>query len=191
MSPTKTSGGRRAPTREAILDAATHLFARRGVSTTSVDEIASAAGTAKGSVYYNFGSKAGLVEALMEEQTTRVGEAIRVACEGLEGDARIRAVVSTMLHEEHEHPDAARVLVSEVFRTERSWRESVATWRDAMMGPLTDGHGNTVTPADRIGAAAVIGATLTAGLEWLLFHPELDYAEVRDKLYASLGLDEG
>ncbi len=188
MASMRGTGTRRSSTKDAVLAAATHLFASRGVSTTSVDEIATTAGIAKGSVYYNFGSKSGLVEALMEEQTTRVAEAIRVAAEGLEGDARTRAVVSTLLLEVHEHPDAARVLVSEVFRTERSWRESVSTWRDAMMGPLTLDHDGTVTPVDRIGAAAVIGATLTAGLEWLLFHPELGYTEVRNGVFASLGL---
>ncbi|MFT8396325.1 TetR/AcrR family transcriptional regulator [Propionibacterium sp.] len=191
MTSSKGTGVRRSSTRDAILAAATHLFATRGVSTTSVDDIATSAGIAKGSVYYNFGSKAGLVEALMDEQTTRVAEAIRVVAEGLEGDARTEAVVSTLLLEVHGHPDAARVLVSEVFRTERSWRESVSTWRDAMMGPLAPDREGTVTPVDRIAAAAVIGATLTAGLEWLLFHPELSYAQVRDEVFAALGLVGG
>ncbi|SER58305.1 DNA-binding transcriptional regulator, AcrR family [Propionibacterium cyclohexanicum] len=184
-------GTRRSGTREAILAAATHLFATRGVSTTSVDEIAAAAGIAKGSIYYNFGSKSGLVEALMAEQTVRVAEAIRVATEGLAADALTRAVVRTLLHEVHDHPDAARVLVSEVFRTERSWRESVSTWRNAMMGPLTRDRGGAVTPIDRIAAAAVIGATLTAGLEWLVFHPELSFDQVCSEVISALGLDQG
>ena len=55
--PTEKPDGRvarRQGTREAIMDAATELFAARGVTSTSIDDIAERAGIAKGSIYYNF-----------------------------------------------------------------------------------------------------------------------------------------
>jgi AcrR family transcriptional regulator len=214
--PPRTAGQpeRRGSTAQAILDAATHLFATRGVSATSVDDIALAAGTAKGSVYYNFTSKAGLVEALMAEHSSRISASIRETSHSLTGVPLQRAVVATLLVEMQEHPDAARVLVSEVFRTDRSWLESVSTWRNALVGPLAAGEGGGAGSeggiagsegglagseggiagseggtAGRMAAAVIIGATLSAGLEWLVFHPDLTLDEVKEQIFRTLRLD--
>jgi AcrR family transcriptional regulator len=51
---------------EALLTAAEQLFARRSVDDVTLDEIATAAGVAVGSVYNHFGSKAGLHAAVVE-----------------------------------------------------------------------------------------------------------------------------
>lgn len=59
-------GERRAQTREALLDAAATLFAERGVEGASIDAIAEAAGRTSGAVYDHFGSKDGLLFALLE-----------------------------------------------------------------------------------------------------------------------------
>ena len=52
-----------------MLEAAARLFARHGIEATSVDDVAAAAGFTKGAVYSNFGSKQGLVDALIEDRT--------------------------------------------------------------------------------------------------------------------------
>lgn len=51
-----------------MLDAAAEVFAAHGIASSSVSDIAAAAGLTKGAVYSNFGSKDDLVLALMEEQ---------------------------------------------------------------------------------------------------------------------------
>lgn len=51
---------------EAVLGAAEQLFSTRPVTEVTVEEIASAAGVAVGSVYNHFGSKAGVHIALVE-----------------------------------------------------------------------------------------------------------------------------
>ena len=51
-----------------MLDAAKHLFCRYGVNSVGVDEIVAAAGTAKTTLYRSFGSKDGLVEAVLESE---------------------------------------------------------------------------------------------------------------------------
>jgi AcrR family transcriptional regulator len=61
-----TQGERRARTRQALLDAAAELFAARGVEGASVDAIAEAADRTSGAVYDHFGSKDGLLYALLE-----------------------------------------------------------------------------------------------------------------------------
>jgi AcrR family transcriptional regulator len=50
-----------------VLDAAAEVFAARGIASSSVSDIAHAAGLTKGAVYSNFDSKDDLVLALMEE----------------------------------------------------------------------------------------------------------------------------
>ena len=52
-------------TRSAILDAAEHLFQARGVSGTSLQDIAAAAGVTRGAVYWHFKDKGDLFNAMM------------------------------------------------------------------------------------------------------------------------------
>jgi AcrR family transcriptional regulator len=54
--------------RERLIDAATRLFCRYGVNSVGVDSIVAAAGTAKTTLYKVFGSKDGLVEAVLERE---------------------------------------------------------------------------------------------------------------------------
>jgi len=66
--------GRAAPVERAdaarnrgrILDAATRLFQRHGVSAVSMDQIAVEAAVGKGTLFRRFGSKAGLAAALLD-----------------------------------------------------------------------------------------------------------------------------
>jgi AcrR family transcriptional regulator len=57
-----------APPRERLLTAATRLFCRYGINSVGVDAIVEAAGTAKATLYNSFGSKDGLVEAVLERE---------------------------------------------------------------------------------------------------------------------------
>ena len=63
-------------TRSAILDAAEHLFSERGVSRTSLADIAAAAGGTRGAVYWHFRNKADLFEAMLKQVTLPMDEAI-------------------------------------------------------------------------------------------------------------------
>lgn len=56
------------PARERLIEAATRLFCRFGVNSVGVDAIVEAAETAKTTLYKLFGSKDGLVEAVLERE---------------------------------------------------------------------------------------------------------------------------
>src|SRR5262249_18528943 len=56
------------PPRERLIEAATKLFCRYGVNSIGVDAIVEAAATAKTTLYKVFGSKDGLVEAVLERE---------------------------------------------------------------------------------------------------------------------------
>ncbi len=54
--------------RKEILAAAERLFNRFGIGKTAVDEIADEAGVAKGTIYNNFGSKAGVINEIIKDK---------------------------------------------------------------------------------------------------------------------------
>jgi TetR/AcrR family transcriptional regulator, acrAB operon repressor len=56
-------------TRERLLDAAEHIFCERGVTRTSLSEVATAAGMTRGAVYWHFKDKADLFRAMCERAT--------------------------------------------------------------------------------------------------------------------------
>ena len=53
-------------TRDSILDAAEQLFVTQGVSGTTLQHIATAAGVTRGAIYWHFEDKAALFNAMME-----------------------------------------------------------------------------------------------------------------------------
>jgi TetR/AcrR family acrAB operon transcriptional repressor len=56
-------------TRNRILDAAEHLFSEHGVSRTSLEDIAQAAGVTRGAIYWHFKDKRDLVAAMVDRVT--------------------------------------------------------------------------------------------------------------------------
>ena len=56
-------------TRQQIIDAARRVFAEKGVSRTTIDNIASAAGVTRGAVYWHFDNKEELFHAMREQVT--------------------------------------------------------------------------------------------------------------------------
>ncbi len=104
-------------TRSRILDAAERVFSRRGVSRTSLDDIARAAGVTRGAIYWHFKDKADLFGAMlgrvalpMEEMLQRASEAagddplahVRgrsvAVLRKVVGDARARRVFDVVAH---------------------------------------------------------------------------------------------
>lgn len=70
--------------RERILDAALQLFSGQGYAATGVHEIARSAGIEKAALYWHFGSKAGLLAAVLDRMDAEFIERIykRVASSG-------------------------------------------------------------------------------------------------------------
>jgi TetR/AcrR family fatty acid metabolism transcriptional regulator len=72
MKPKRTRDA--AASREAILEAAEKVFAEHGFHAARVEEIARAAGVAKGTVFLHFGDKENLLFALVEHRATTFQE---------------------------------------------------------------------------------------------------------------------
>jgi len=74
--------------RERLLLAASDLFCRYGINATGVDSIVAAAGTAKTTLYKAFGSKEGLIEAVLEREGSTWREWFSDEVDALPGDAK-------------------------------------------------------------------------------------------------------
>lgn len=67
-------------TRDQILDAAEQVFERKGVSRTSLNEIAQAAGLTRGAIYWHFQNKVDLFEAMMQRVVLPLEEGFEGGC---------------------------------------------------------------------------------------------------------------
>ena len=78
--------------RERLLLAASDLFCRQGINATGVDAIVAAAGTAKTTLYKAFGSKEGLIEAVLEHEGSAWRDWFIGQVDALPGDASAKLV---------------------------------------------------------------------------------------------------
>ena len=115
---------RREATARAVLEAATRRFGEAGFEAVTVDEIAAAAGVAKGAVYHYFPSKEALFEAVLERTSAELAERIRGRMRARDGLAAI-AEGARLYFEGCADPPTGRILLKDgpaVLGWER-WRE--------------------------------------------------------------------
>lgn len=82
MTGTNRTQQRGAKSREEILDAASHLMGERGYDGTSVAAVSAAVGVPKSLIFHHFGSKIGLLSAVMTRGAYRFFDAVRAAQAG-------------------------------------------------------------------------------------------------------------
>lgn len=101
-------------TREAILRAASRLFAQQGYEATTMAQIASAAGVSRGTPSYFFGSKEGLWKAVLDAQSRAAMEvaprALARLAEVSDVGERIAALVDSYFEFLEENPDFFRLI---------------------------------------------------------------------------------
>jgi AcrR family transcriptional regulator len=71
---TATDTGVGAATRERLMQAAERLYAERGVDAVSIRDITNDAGANSAAIHYHFGSKAGLITAILDWRAADVAE---------------------------------------------------------------------------------------------------------------------
>ncbi|WP_339880497.1 TetR family transcriptional regulator [Pseudidiomarina gelatinasegens] len=73
-------------TRGELLDAAERLFSEKGVSSTSMNQVAEAAEVTRGAIYHHFQNKLDLIDALMERVRLPVDEMRDELAQTYQGD---------------------------------------------------------------------------------------------------------
>lgn len=107
-------------TRDRILDMAEREFLRRGVSRTSLEQIATAAGVTRGAIYWHFRNKADLFNAMMNRVTLPLEAEILRSGERTLDDpvAQIRGSYLAALRATVDDPQARRVFEVALFKVE-------------------------------------------------------------------------
>ncbi|MDE3167352.1 MAG: TetR/AcrR family transcriptional regulator [Acidobacteriota bacterium] len=100
--------------KDAILQAARTVFARKGFASTVVEDIAEEAGIGKGTLYLYFPSKEQIyLAALHDDAHTLDGESRRALAEARSWRDALRSYVEVRLHYFEAHQDFLRIYMTE------------------------------------------------------------------------------
>ena len=146
--------------RERILAAATELFAQKGYAGTGVDHLAARSGIAKTAIYYHFGSKEGLLAAVLERAAGAWVEGITAASlqagEPLERLDRALAGMRALLEERPWVLKLLQILALEVVDEKPEIRATLQSIlrraREAIVSGMRDALGVEVPGADAVAA---------------------------------------
>ena len=148
----------------ALLDAATDLFAARGPGAVSVRDVATRAGVNHGLVHRHFGSKDGLVRAVLD----RLVADLRARYAGGVPDGAVR---SALFDEIAANDEYWRVLA-------RTLLDGHTEWLDHGQFPLIGAGVASLDAAMKRGggqafgdAQAMVASYAAAALGWLVFEP--------------------
>lgn len=187
--------------REQILDAAFHTFTRRGYRDTAVDEIAAAADTSKGGVYFHFPTKEAIFRELMRTTADRLADKVEEAVEGqadpiAKADAALRTVLVTFAG----HRTMARLLFVDAMGAGRVFNAETNALHDRfaalIAGYLDEAiEAGAIPPIDTaLTGVAWFGAINEVVARWLLVDDpeplESAYPTLRALLLRSVGVDE-
>lgn len=112
----RTQEERKTETRARLLAAAAELFAEHGVDAVSVDAVADAADRTSGAVYAHFGSKQGLLLALLDDWKHSLVTVIAAEFELSTGiEDRLRAVAANVIAEPSEETRRLLLLEQELW----------------------------------------------------------------------------
>lgn len=101
--------------REMILAQAAQLFARRGYSATSMNQVAEACGLSKATLYHYYKDKYALLLSIADDHVSRLAALIDdEAALKLKGEARLRHLIRRIVEEYADAQDAHRVLTEDV-----------------------------------------------------------------------------
>jgi TetR/AcrR family transcriptional regulator, acrAB operon repressor len=194
-------------TRNSLLDAAERVFLAQGVAGTSLNDIAQAAGTTRGAIYWHFKDKADLFNAMMD----RVVMPLQIAMESADPDAqadplpRLKEALRVAMHQAVADPQTRRVF--EVATHKVEYVDSLCAVRDRhvrMRNAAVDHFRKALLKAGalrqvRLPVPATVAAqglhALVDGLiqDWLLdpsaFQLEVTGPKAVDTYLRGLGLD--
>ncbi len=187
--------------REQILDAAFTTFAHRGYRETAVDEIAAAAGTSKGGLYFHFPTKEAIFRELMRTTADRLAAKVERAVAGAgdpidRADAALHTVLSTFAG----HRSMARLLFLDALGAGRVFTAQTNDLHDRF-SRMIEGYldeaveAGVIPPIDaRVTSIAWFGALNEVAARWLMANSpgrlEDQYPVLRMLLLRSVGVPE-
>jgi AcrR family transcriptional regulator len=174
-----------------LYEAAVDLIAERGYAATTVDDIALRAGVAKGTVYYNFASKTELFEELLRHGIGLLTSRFREVGAGVPPREAVAALIRAQLEYVQRHRAFAQLLLSEMWRTNRGWQQTLRLLREeaveVIAGVIRAGVDSGEFPTDldvQVASSALFGVGLVVAVDWLVFQPDRRIEDVEESLRA-------
>lgn len=153
--------------RGRMLEAASAVFAEKGFETTSMDDIAHAAGMTKPTLYRYFPSKEALFEAVFVEALDGLVAAIdRAMAEHPGPVARIEAIIHAIVPTFREHLGSLRSMSGVSAHVERDRRQIFRERREAIEIRLADVVAEGITKGLFFDVDPRLTAQLIIGMAW-------------------------
>ena len=178
---------------EALLDAAADLIAEGGLASMTFAAIGERAGYSRGLVTARFGSKAGLVEALIHRVWSGLRDAgIVPLTTGVDGLASLMGLIDG-IHQQamanHRDMRAMNALIFEALSADDDLRGRMAAFNDAMRVEIADalrrgvedGSVRSTVEPER-SAVVVTSALVGIAYQWLLHGDDFDLGAAYDAL---------
>lgn len=164
-----------------IVRIALAIFADKGFDATSIDEIISKAGIAKGTFYYYFDSKEKLIQEIIHEGINKFALMINSGMAGLpDEEARIRKLIEIEIDFFNTYKNFCVVFVGEFWRYQTRWHEDIkliqSRYMDVIKSYVRSSSDNQI-----IGPMLFwVGATMS--LDWQMFRPKMSKQELVDRI---------
>lgn len=156
-------------TKKRLVEAAIELFASRGLSGATIDAIAEAAGISRGSIFWHFGSKEGLMWAVVDALYMETGARIFDDAEGRTGIEAVDAAFAARCDQLRRQTQVARLaelLFAEALGPHQELAPGFAKFREEHI--------------------AVLRKWLVAGINAGEFREDLDVKTTADVLFAAM-----
>jgi AcrR family transcriptional regulator len=157
-------------TSECILEATLEVLARSGPRKLSLSEVATVAGVSRPTLYRWFPSKEDLLDAFGRYEQQKYDAGIAAAVDGLEGEARLDAVLRFIVHFQHSY-SLRRLVDVEPEHVVHQMTRVLPIMRDRLLPHFPGAAGLTV--ASVVTRIALSHALIPDD------DPELFYAELR------------
>lgn len=189
----RTQAERTALSEDRLMSAALSLISRQGYERTSLQAIGDAAGYSRGLVSHRFGSKEGLLWAVLQRVFSHWGhESLAPAVEGRVGVEALHAAIETTRASMHAAPEKLRAFYALLFESlgplealrpkvaefHRRQRAGVAAWIAAGI------EAGTVRPDVDVAtqAALFMSALRGASYQWLIDPEHVDIDALYDEI---------
>lgn len=174
----------------SIFEAAMTVFSEKGFEKATVDEIAERAGIAKGTIYYNYGSKKNLFLSLLEEGIERLETAVKKEIARRNNiRTKLEALITVQLQFFEDYKNYCKVLLSEVWGRDTPWEEKAERIRSGYLSMIRDlieagkAEGLIKKRLDTgTTASALFGMIGIAALDRFLFEKEYSYEDILNTL---------
>lgn len=129
---------RRTESRGKVFTAGMELVGRHGPDGVTVEQIAAEAGVAKGTVYYQFGSKQALVGALLDHGFALMLEALEPGMTQDDPVQGLRQVISSALEFVDAEPNFVKLWITEAWRPNSPWLGQLLAMRSQLLQSIVD-----------------------------------------------------